>query len=116
MSKNRKDMVNMELQRTISDIINNRLKDPRINGIITVLRVEATPDLKHAKVFLSIFSTDKSKIIETFNCICSSGGFIRSELAHDMSTYTIPQLHFFNDESMEQSQTISKIIEGFKHD
>lgn len=116
MSKNRKGMVNTQLQRTISDIINNRLKDPRISGIITVMRTEATPDLKHAKVYLSIFGNDKNKEKETFDCIVNSSGFIKSELARDMSTYTIPQLTFINDDSMEHSQKISRIIEGLKHD
>lgn len=116
MSKNRIDKVNTELQRTISEIINNRLKDPRISGIISVLRVETAADLKHAKVYLSIFNKDKQKIAETFSCISGGAGFIRSELSQELRTHTIPQLHFINDDSMEHSQKINDIIEGLKHD
>lgn len=108
----RLDKINNELQRAISEIINGKLKDPRLSGLISVLRTETTPDLKHAKVFVSIFNKDKEKSKESFAVLLSSAGFIRAEVARIMTTHTTPQLSFVFDESFEHSQRISQIIEG----
>lgn len=112
----RMDRLNGEMQKNISDIINNKIKDPRVAGkMISVLSVNCAKDLKTAKVYLSIYG-EKSEAKKAFEAICRCAGFIRKE----MSVYfndirTIPQLTFFLDDSMEYSAKIDSILEQIKN-
>ncbi|MBR4004201.1 MAG: 30S ribosome-binding factor RbfA [Clostridia bacterium] len=111
---NRIEKVNSVLQRYISDIINNDINDPRIKGIISVSTVSTTPDLKYAKVFLSIFSTENSKDI--LEAIKSASGYIRKSLASKIEFRCVPSLDFELDTSAEYSQKINDIINSLKDD
>lgn len=112
MASNRMEKINAEIMREISDIINNRLKDPRVNGIISVLSVKTSADLKHADVFISIFNGENDK--QTFEALNNSTSFFRRELSRSLALRTIPMLHFVNDNSLQYSRKISDIIEGLK--
>ena len=111
----RMDRINGEMQKNISDIIRNKIKDPRVAGkMISVLSVNCAKDLKTAKVYLSIYG-DKTEAKKAFEGVCHCAGFIRNE----MSVYfndirTIPQLTFFLDDSMEYSAKIDSILEQIK--
>lgn len=113
---NRIEKVNSLLQRNISDIINNDVNDPRIKGIISVSSVSTTPDLKYAKVFLSIFNQNEQK--ETLEAIKSASGYIRKLLASKIEFRCVPSLDFALDNSAEYSQKINDIISslGIKDD
>ncbi len=105
---NRIDKVNSLLKRYISEIINQKINDPRIQGIISVSNVSTTPDLKHAKISLSIFSTnDKNEIL---SAIKSASGFIRHELASEVEFRCVPNLIFELDTSAEYSEKINNIL------
>lgn len=113
---NRIEKVNSLLQRNISEIINNDVNDPRIKGIISVSSVSTTPDLKYAKVFLSIFNQNEQK--ETLEAIKSASGYIRKLLASKIEFRCVPSLDFALDNSAEYSQKINDIISslGIKDD
>ena len=111
---NRIEKVNSVLQRYISDIINNDVNDPRIKGIISVSSVSTTPDLKYAKVFLSIFSTESSNDI--LDAIKSASGYIRKLLSSKVEFRCVPSLDFELDTSAEYSQKINNIINSLKDD
>lgn len=109
------DRINGEMQKSISDIINNKIKDPRVVGkMISVLSVNCAKDLKTAKVYLSIYG-DKTEQKKTFEGICNCAGFIRKEMSlYFNDIRTIPQLSFFLDDSMEYSAKIDSILEKLK--
>ena len=111
----RMDRLNSEMQRNISDIIRNKIKDPRVSGtMVSVLSVNCAKDLKTAKVYLSIYA-DKSKATSVFEAICKCAGFIRKEMAQYFKDIrTIPTLTFVHDNSMEYSAKIESILEGIK--
>lgn len=109
---NRIEKVNSLLQRYISDIINNDISDPRIKGIISVSSVSTTPDLKYAKVYLSIYNTEGS--VETLEAIKSASGYIRKQLASKIEFRCVPSLDFGLDTSAEYSQKINDIISSLK--
>ncbi len=111
---NRIEKVNSLLQRYLSDIINNDVNDPRIKGIISVSTVSTTPDLKYAKVFLSIYNKDGSK--EILEAIKSASGYIRKILASKIEFRCVPSLDFELDTSAEYSQKINNIISSIKID
>ncbi|MBE5731488.1 MAG: 30S ribosome-binding factor RbfA [Clostridiales bacterium] len=111
----RMDRLNGEMQKNISDIINNKIKDPRVAGkMISVLSVNCAKDLKTAKVYLSIYG-EKSEAKKAFEAVCHCAGFIRKEMSmYFKDIRTIPQLTFFLDDSMEYSAKIDSILEQIK--
>ena len=68
---NRTDRLNPEFQREIYDIITRRLKNPLVTEMFSVLRVDCTKDLSHAKVYISVYSASEEKKNATFNAIKS---------------------------------------------
>ncbi len=110
------DRLNGEMQRAIADIIEHRIKDPRVTELVSITSVNVAKDLKTAKVYLSIFgAADKVKL--TFDTICKCSGFIRSELAKEFRDLRcVPELRFIMDTSMEYSKKIESILEGINKD
>lgn len=105
----REKRVNSEIMKKLSEVL-SKLKNPSITAMVSVMRVDTTNDLKHCKVWLSLYgSEDQCK--ETFEAIEHSSGYIRHELASMMKDLrTMPELHFLRDDSLEYSQKINKII------
>ena len=106
----RTERLNSEFQREICDVILRRLKNPLVTEMVSVVKVDVSPDLAHAKVFLSVFSVSEVKKQATFNAIKCDAKRIRHELSKTMRIRTIPELHFILDDSMEYSAKISSLI------
>lgn len=109
-SNTRLTRINEELQREISEIIRTEIKDPRLETMTTVLRVETTQDLKFAKVFVSVLG-DKDQKDAVILGLKDATGFIRRELAHRVNLRNTPELTFHLDESAEYAIKISKLID-----
>ena len=103
MSSNRRGRINEELQRELSALIRD-LKDPRVQGIVSVTHVEATPDLRYATVYISVL--DKEKSAEVLKGLKSAAGFLRRELGAAMMLRYTPELVFTEDHSIEQGARI----------
>lgn len=110
MKQTRQERINSEIQKELSDILSNKINDPRVKGIISIPRVEVSSDLSHCKVELSVFSGDKNTDKKTFDTIVSMGGFIRKELAKRIDLRIIPELHFKQYTGFEESEKINKIM------
>lgn len=106
----RTDRLNEEFKREISDIIARRLKNPYITEMVSVMRVDTSADLKHANVFVSVFSKDEQKKISTFAAVKSEAGRIRKQLSDALRIRTVPELHFIVDDSLEYSDRINKLL------
>jgi len=87
------------------------VRDPRV-GMITITSVDVSPDLSHAKVYFTML--DKQKLPPTLEGLKRSAGFLRSQLARRLSMYTIPQVRFVYDESVERGDHLSRLIESTK--
>lgn len=98
--------INAEIQKALSEIICYELKNPLIKGIISVTKVDTTPDLDFCKIYISIF--DKNNEMEIFNQIKHSAGFIRKELCGKVDLRKVPFLEFFLDKSYENSLIIEE--------
>ncbi|NMA85419.1 MAG: 30S ribosome-binding factor RbfA [Epulopiscium sp.] len=101
--------INEEIRKEISQLINHELKDPRIQSLISVLRVETTNDLKQTKVFVSMLGTEEEKK-EALEGLKSAGGFIRKELAKRINLRNTPEVLFKLDESIEYSMHLEQLI------
>ena len=110
MKGKREQRLNSEFQKEIYDILKNKVKNHDITEMFSVLDVEVTNDLKYAKVFISIFSTNEERKQKTFSAICDSAKFVRGELAKIMRIRTVPELKFVMDSSADYGNKIEKIL------
>ncbi|MDD4569045.1 MAG: 30S ribosome-binding factor RbfA [Tepidanaerobacteraceae bacterium] len=113
MDFSRNERIAEEIKKNVSQIIND-LKDPRIDGLISVTSVEVTKDLRHAKILISLYS-DKTKKDSIFNAINNAKGYIRRELANKIRIKYIPEISFKMDESIEYGIQINKLLEEIKN-
>lgn len=113
MKGNRGKRLSGEFQKEISSVISQKLKNkyPELSAIISVTDTDIAPDLKSAKIYISIFDPDEIKRQNSFEIIRQNAGFIRHELAMVMRLRTVPELRFIFDESMEHGSKIDKILE-----
>ena len=115
MKGKREQRLNSEFQKEIYDILKNKVKNHDITEMFSVLDVEVTNDLKYAKVFISIFSTNEERKQKTFSAICDSAKFVRGELAKIMRIRTVPELKFVMDSSADYGNKIEKILSGITY-
>ncbi len=102
--------INGEVQRELSGIISRELKDPRINPMTSVVSVEVAPDLKQAKVYISVLGTEESAK-DTIKGLKSAASFIRGQLAKSLNLRNTPEIHFVLDQSIEYGVNMSKLID-----
>ena len=102
--------MNVEVQKELSQIISHEIKDPRIHPMTSVVSVEVTPDLKFAKVFVSVLG-DEDERESTMTGLRSATSFIRGQLAKNLNLRNTPQLTFFGDNSIEKGIEMSKKID-----
>lgn len=110
MPKNetRLNRINEELKKEISQIISFELKNPDITGLISVTKVKITPDLKYAKVYVSLLNT--KNVEKTIEALKKSAGYIRSNIAKKVNLRITPELVFEQDDSMEYGMKIDSIL------
>ena len=107
MASNRIGRINEEIQRELSSLIST-VKDPRVTGMISVTAVETTPDLKYAKVYISVL--DKSDRDQVLKGLKSAGGYLRRELGRTLNLRNTPQLSFVGDDSIDQGAHILDML------
>lgn len=109
------ERVNSELARQITKIISEDVKDPRLhNAIIGVTKLYTTPDLKYAKVYLSIYASSEEERQEAYYTVCRSKTFIRNMLKDSVQIRLLPELNFIIDDSVDYSIKIDEILNKIK--
>ena len=104
------ERVNNLIRREISELLQRQVKDPRLGNFVIVTEVSASPDLKHAKIFVSCIST-KVKKQEMLNGLAAASGFLRNELARRLKLRRIPELSFQWDDSIERGTHLLEVID-----
>jgi len=97
------------IQRELSDLVARELRDPRV-GMVTITSVDVSPDMSHAKVLFTVLHPEK--IEEVREGLTRAAGFLRSQLAKRMQLYSIPELRFQYDESIERADRLSRLIDS----
>lgn len=116
MANNRNARINEEIMKCLAEILPT-VKDPRLTGgMLSILRCEATPDLRWCKVYISALGDYDLK--ELKKGLKSVSGFLRRELAHRMTLRYTPELIFTIDDSISYGVHISKLIDelDIRHD
>jgi ribosome-binding factor A len=109
MKRERQDRMNHEIQRAISKIIAQDIKDPRM-GFATVTRCEITQDLMFCKVFVSIIG-DRHVARQSMDALERAAGFVRGELGAAVTLRHTPELTFVEDRSTERAIALTKTLE-----
>ena len=104
----RTDRIAQLLQRRLALLIQTEIKDPRLQGLITVASAEVSRDLSHAKIYFTVFNGDPVVAQSILNTTAS---YLRSALAKELSLRTVPQLHFIYDKSIEYGTRLSRLID-----
>jgi ribosome-binding factor A len=108
----RKEKVQDTIQREVSDIIRNELKDPRL-GFVTITSVEVTDDLRNAKIYFSVLGKEED-YKKTEEALKSSLGFIRTQLAGRIQLRFAPEIMFRADKSSVYSARIDQVLDEIK--
>jgi ribosome-binding factor A len=98
-----------QIQRDLSELIRNELKDPRV-GMITLTGVEVSNDYRHAKVFFTTLG-GADIVAQTQQGLQRASGFLRSRLAGGLKLRIVPELRFVYDESVERGVRLSNLID-----
>jgi ribosome-binding factor A len=109
MAADRMRRVNEAVREVLSARIAEGLKDPRI-GFVTVTAVETSPDLRHARVFVSVLG-DEGVQQATLAGLASSHGVLQAEIADQLRLKRTPTLAFHYDDSIQRGMRISELLE-----
>ena len=112
MASNRINRINEEIQKALAELI-RELKDPRVqNTMITITRVETTPDLRYAKVYASFLQEDKAA--DALKGLKSAGGYLRRELSRELQLRYTPELVWALDDSITYGAKMLKLINSLE--
>jgi len=108
MASHRKDRVAEELKKELSDIIRD-MKDPRVQGLVSVTHVEVSRDISAATIFLSCLGDAEAQNI-TVKAFKQASGYIRGELANRLNLRVTPELTFKADQSIRIGARINELL------
>jgi len=108
----RADRVDALLKQEIARVMREEVKDPRV-GFATVMDVASSPDLRHARIYVSVMGTETEKE-ETLSALRSASGFVRARVGEAITLKHLPELHFELDRSLEKVARIDAILGGLR--
>jgi ribosome-binding factor A len=111
MPTRRQEKVARLVKEAVSDAIANHLSDPRIEGLVSVTRVEMTPDLRRASVYVSILGTSEAAQSKTYAAITRARSRIQALLARRLQMRFCPVLRLYRDDKFKKTLEILKLIE-----
>ena len=112
MASNRIHLINEEIQKELSALLRT-VKDPRVQDVmISITRVETTPDLRYTKVYVSFLQEDKAQ--EAMKGLKSAGGYLRRELAQNLKLRYTPEIVWSLDDSITYGAKMLKLINSLE--
>ncbi|OHB60397.1 MAG: ribosome-binding factor A [Planctomycetes bacterium RBG_13_46_10] len=111
MVTRRQEKVARVIKEAVSDAIANHLNDPRIEGLVSVTKVEITGDLRRAEVYISIFGTNEAAQNKTFTAISGARSRIQLLMAGRLSSKFCPVLCLHKDENFKKTLETMRLID-----
>jgi ribosome-binding factor A len=108
MSGRRQERVADLIRDEVSEIIQREMDDPRL-GLVSIMRVEMSPDLRYARIYVSVFGSEDERK-QALVALNKASGFIRKTLAPRLRMRAIPDVSFRLDSSMEHAEQIARIL------
>lgn len=96
-----------QIQRELGELL-RAVKDPRVQGLVTVSGIDVSPDLKHAKVFVTVLETPDPEA--TVTALNGAAGFLRGRLGERMQLRNVPRLVFHYDASLDQADRVERLL------
>jgi len=112
----RHQRVGEEIAHEINAMLAGELKDPRLEGNVCVSEVRVQPDMKHARVFVSVRTENAREQSDAIKALEHASGFIRHELVERLQLRRLPDLHFTLDLSQEHVERIEQLLKQMKSD
>ncbi len=104
------ERLNELLREEISELLRRGVKDPRIGGLVTITEVDISPDLRNAKVYVSVMGTDEERV-STMLALRSAAHFIQRELRRRLTLRRTPELTFLKDVSLERGAELLALLD-----
>jgi len=101
--------LNVLFRQELADLIRTELRDPRLAGVVSVTRVDISPDLENAEVYASILGDSPAKA-STMHALAAAAPFLRRQLMEKIRIRRIPSLHFRLDESIEEAAHVLELM------
>ena len=105
----RMERVNQLLREELSHLAQRELKDPRLGALMTITEVDASPDLRHARVYVSVMG-DAEEQQAAIDALSAAAGFLRRGLRR-LKLRHVPDLHFHHDRAMEHGSRLLTLID-----
>jgi ribosome-binding factor A len=106
--------VEEQIQRSLSEIMRTQLRDPRVAGVV-ITEVRASRDLGVAWITYTLLGTEERPTAEKLAVVQAgldrAAGFLRSQLARELETRTVPDLRFSYDEAAQRGRDLERLIE-----
>ena len=109
------ERVNSLIRQEISELLQRQVKDPRLGSFVIVTEVSTSPDLRHAKIFISRIGSGQEKQ-EILSVLAAASGFFRNKLAKRLRLRHIPELSFQWDDSIERGGHLLQLIDEISRD
>ncbi len=110
MAGSRMRRVNEAVREVLSAHLAEGLKDPRI-GFVTVTAVDTSPDLRHARVYVSVLGSELERE-QTLEGLTSSHGYLQAKVGSELRMKRTPTLEFVYDQSIDTGMRITELLEG----
>jgi len=105
----RSERVAGSMRRELARLIQMEVKDPEV-GFVSLSDVEVSSDLAHAKVFITVFESEKAD--SSLKALKRASGYLRHRLGQEMHIHSVPELHFHHDSSVETGQRMDSLIDA----
>ena len=115
-TNHRHERIGEEIAHEINAMLAGELKDPRLEGNVSVSEVRVQPDMKHARIFVTVRSNDLKEQTGAIEALEHAAGFIRHELVERLQLRRLPDLHFTLDTSEESAERIENLLKEVKKD
>jgi ribosome-binding factor A len=110
MQSKRVARLNSLLKEVISEVIHKDVRNPHVHPLISVTRVDIAKDLQHAKVFVSIISTNDEEKASTIDALNTASGFIAVHASKKVVMRYFPYLHFYLDNTVDKQMRIDDLL------
>ena len=109
----RTDRINEQLREEISTVLARQIKDPRLNSVISITRVESSSDLRNAKVYISVLGNDKQRK-EALLGLQSAASFLRREIRNRINMKHTPFMTYLLDDSIQEADHLLRLLNDVK--
>lgn len=115
MARYRSGRINEEMKKELAALVMTDIRDPRLTAMVSITDVEVTKDLSYAKVYVSIFGTEKEKA-DSLEAIKNASSFLRREIGRRMNLRHTPELVIMLDTTIDRGMHIDDLIRRISND